>query len=216
VTRARRKEHRLASVPEHYRGFFDFHSRVKSTEHRQVGVVKAQMFEEFLLAVSNDSSINQPMRILICLILSAGLRITEALSLQRISFEREGGQLYFYFRVLKKSSYVERKAIVHPAIKTSVEEYLLKFRSFDKLFAMDRHQALYAIKCAFGKSLDLHALRHSHISYLLFYKELPLENVSSLVKLSSQTVKLYSHLDPTPLLAELYSERINSQKKKLR
>jgi integrase len=216
VSRLRRKKETdniLLKIPENYRGFFQIHSRVKSAESLHVAVIDHSKYEDCLAAIKDDLKIREDIKVLLYLIISAGLRISEALSLQRMSFEVDGDNLYFYTKVLKKREFVERRAIVHPVVALAVKSYLLKFRAFDKIFSIDRHQALYAVKSALGKALDLHALRHSHISYLLFEKKLTLEEVEGLIKLNMDTIVLYSHLNSKPLLDDLYSQKPQAKKK---
>jgi integrase len=198
----RRKSHDqkpLNQITELYRGFFQIHNRIKSERH--VAVIDPARYEKFLRHLSED---NEAREVLFYLIVSAGLRITEALNLQRSAFEVDGENLFFFNKVLKKRGFVERKSIVHPAIAVQVKAYLLRFRQFDKLFTIDRHQALYQIKKVFGPTIDLHALRHSHISYLIFEKQFSSEEVSNLIKLNLDTVALYTHKDSTEVLKALY------------
>jgi integrase len=207
VSRLRRKKQTddlLAEIPEKYRKFFKIHSRLRSAESRHVAVIDHHLYEQCLVDLRDDASIKSETRILLLLIISAGLRITEALSLQRCSFEVDGEHLYFYTKVLKKREPIERKSVVHPMVASAVKAHLLKFRAFDKIFCLNRHQSLYAVKSVFGKTLDLHALRHSHISYLLFYKKFTLEEIQEIMQLNVETIRFYSHLDTTPLLRELY------------
>jgi len=200
----------LSQIHGQYRPFFKVHSRVSSKRH--VAVIEPSRYEEFLEVLSKDPAVPQNIKILFFLIVSAGLRITEALSLRRSSFEIEDGELYFYNKVLKKRDVIERKSIVHPAVASQVKEHLLKFRQFDKIFSIDRHQALYQIKKAFGEALDLHALRHSHISYLIFEKGFSAEEVEALISLNRDTVAFYAHKDPSQMLKELYRSSTNRKK----
>lgn len=195
----------LDGVKDRYRPFVSIENRIKSNDGRHVTLIKPDDFESFLTTLCKDEEIHSEIKVLISIILSTGLRISEALSLQRCSFEKGStGSLYLYSRVAKKKDFVERKSIIHPLVSDLIKEWTHKFRSFDKIFSIDRHQALYAIKVGLGESFDCHSFRHSHISYLLFKKKLTIEQVAELVKLSPEAVRFYTHVDPTNLLDELY------------
>lgn len=196
----------LSKVHERYRDFVEIQNRVKSSEGRFVSLIRFDRFESFITAVIEDKNIGREEKALILITLSTGHRISEVLSLQRVSFLEEAGKLYVYSKVLKKRKRVERKSIIHPAAQGFVLDYIRQFQAFSKVFTISRHNALYAVKIGLGEAFDVHSFRHSLISYLLFKKKLTVDQVAELMKISVRVVKIYAHLNASDLLDDLFAE----------
>lgn len=204
------QEERLGLINPKYRSFFRLETRRSTTLNKPVAIIEPHTFSSFMHALSNDLEIPLAYRCLFAILLSGGLRISEALMLQRCDFELSpDGMIYFHSRVLKKGSRkVERKNVVHPDAKITCAEHLLSLRGFDKLFSFSRKAALHMIKKYLGDPVDLHALRHSYFSYLIFQKELNIEEASRFVEVSSSTILKYAHIDQDQILKTVFDDGI--------
>jgi integrase len=211
------KAHQLKAFGIHpkYQAFFRIETRRSTSTNRHVAIVVSEKFSAFLLELKNDSEIPQEFKVLTAILLSGGLRISEALMLQRSDFETgEDGRLYFVSRVLKKRDRkVERTNVIHQDIQSVCAEYLMSLRGFEHLFSFSRKAALHQLKKYLGEATDLHGLRHSFISYLVFLKELNLEEVSRFVEVSPSTAMRYAHLNQREILSGMFLEP--KRKKKL-
>lgn len=204
VRKPREIQKLLDTVKTQYRGFISIQNRVNSKEGRHVVAIQPDKFEEFLRALIDDSDISKEKKVLIAIALSTGHRVSEILSLQRCSFRMQNGKLYLITRVLKKKQRTERNSVIHPTITDFVWRYVSEFPAFAKIFSIDRHQALYAVKVGLGEAFDTHAFRHSLITYLLKKKNLSTRQVADLMKISERIVAIYAHPDASELLEGLF------------
>lgn len=199
--------HALSLVSEKYREFFIVEERVCSSS-KPVVLLKGECFEPFLEKLRDDTDIELELKVLVAILVSGGLRISECLMLQRTDFfeANDGSELRFFARVLKKrGEKLEREAIIHPVVQKMVREYLTKLRGFDHLFSFSRKAALHRLKSALGQSLDLHAFRHAFFSYLLFLKNMEIAEAAKLTRISLSTAIRYSHLNRSQVLSSLFT-----------
>ncbi len=105
-----------------------------------------------------------------------------------------------------KANRVYREAKLHPVAVDILREYFHNFRisGFSRCFPYTRNTALLHMKQIFGRQSCVHALRHSHISWLVNVKKLPISMVADLLKMDVKVVSAYSHVDAKHELTKLY------------
>ena len=186
----------------------------RKTGNRQtVKVVDSAKLYDFIAAVSIDESMSVEERALGGMLASSGLRISELLSVRRCDLEVTN-DIMFKVKVLKKDraytvkrnkaladgkapptkpSPVIRKCLVLDEAKSVVLELLKSRRGFDKLFKLNRNQALNRMKKYFGDDMFNHAFRHSFISWRLYSGDQGAE-ICATASIVSSTLNDYTHI----------------------
>jgi integrase len=156
-----------------------------------------------------DETIPEPLRIAIGLSLSGGLRASETLAIRRFDCEvDESGNLFVHAKVAKKKRSLTRPILVHPAVAPCMKRLMLRTRGLANLFSFGRSAYLKNVKRHLGKALDLHALRHSHISMLILEKGMSIPEVAKLMEISVKVVQeSYFHMDAKSRLKDLWAVR---------
>ncbi|MCP4914622.1 MAG: site-specific integrase [Oligoflexia bacterium] len=132
-------------------------------------------------------------------------KFNELFNLFKASYPNEAKDIQYlhktYAKMKKKDKYNsnERLFIPHPKALEIISSYLKGLRYKEKLFKFDRFKARRSLERFIGTS-SMHAFRHSFISYLLFKKNWSEERVAEFVNMSTETVKVYSHLDNKEVL----------------
>lgn len=184
----------------------------KKTGYRsEVLVVKSESIKEFISDVIKDPDLDIQLKLLVCMGIGSGGRITELLKIKK---EQVTEGKYFKLSVLKKDraqvrkekealargekpkpwNPVHRVASVPKEAQALFKEFLLKRKPHEYLFkGISRHNAYYAMKKHFGEGFECHSLRRSYISYLLSLgKTTP--QIAEIVKLDERTVQNYTHI----------------------
>jgi integrase len=169
---------------------------------KPISIVRSECFDDFIKELVFDNSIKNTFRALIIACLSGGLRISEALSLEKESFFEEDGYLFFRVKVLKKRRDESRLVRVHPIAQSFMKSYLSS--KVGKPFEITPQASCRKLKAIFGADFCNHSLRHSYISYLLFQENLFHMNVSKIMHVSVTTLSHYAHLDESRVLKLLY------------
>jgi integrase len=187
----------IEKIKPEWRQYFIASERVSAG--KPVLLVETEKFAEFLAALKD--------KVMIGLLISGALRISECLKIQRNHFDidREGNVFVTTTVMKKRREGVTREIIVHPAIVSVVKEHLLTKRGFGKLFFQSRIASVKRIKRIFGDVLDCHAFRHASISRQIFGLGFSIEKVAKLQKMSPRIVEAYTHLNERQTLKELYS-----------
>jgi len=181
-------------------------------------IVDPERILDFLASVAVDPEMTAVERALLCLIIGSGGRISEILALKKNSFTHHDGDLYFVLRVLKKDHVqarkqkellkagkkapewtpVEREAKVPDVARALIAELLLKRRPHERLFRLNRFQALRIVKRLFGDDVENHSFRHSYVSWLgteLDSKpKHEQQEIAELMKMSVENVPRYFHI----------------------
>jgi integrase len=200
----------LLEIEERYRPFFEIHNRIFSeSPTRHVAVVSPMKFDEFLKILIKDISIPENLRLAIGISLSGGLRATEALSIRRFDCEIDpDGQVYIHIKVSKKRKPVTRPILVHPEVARLLKTVMMRKRGLEKIFDFGRSAYLKNIKRYLGQALDLHALRHSHISMLILHQGMSIPEVSKLMEISVQVIQdSYFHMDSKKVLEGIWDTK---------
>lgn len=170
---------------------------------KAIALVKGDLFSPFIQALASDSSLDKEYRAFIICAISGGLRVEEALSLSKVSFEVQDDALYFRTQVLKKRRSDSRWCRVHPEGQALVQEVLRD--KVGPLFSWTQGTALLRAKRTFKlEGICNHSFRHSAVSYYLFTENLSREATAKLVHISSKIVDVYAHLDERNVLSKMF------------
>lgn len=202
----------LGKIKEEWRNLFICSLRTTSAVGKPVLLIAHDQFENFLVKLRDDDEIQDEEKILYGLLISGGLRVSEALAIQRQDLDVDNdGNLFLTIKCLKKKKPVTREIIVHPVISPLVKKHLLSKRGFERLFGnLRRTAAINRLKRTFAKDftdcegLDLHAFKHAAISRLLFGLNYSTEKVSQIQRLSPKIISAYSHLNMRGELKEIF------------
>ena len=185
-----------------YHQFFEISNRVNGG--RNIAIVKDGCFEPLLQTIVSDTEIDLQSRVALVLLLSGGLRTQELLSLKKDCLEITPEGIYFRSNVLKKRYKKDRLVRVYPGAELLVKEYV-STKIGSKMFTFSHSTLARLTKDLFPSEACLHSLRHSHISWLLFTKNLTIPMCAKLVDVSSGIVDRYAHLNQKRVLQGLYA-----------
>jgi len=181
-----------------------------------ISIIDPRQFTSFLKAVAEDQDLCDELKIFLFVSLSGALRVTECLELQACSFQKKAnGNYAVTSKVLKKREKATRSITLHPVCNDYIDTILLNKRHFEHVLSeripgvglrrFTRHDIRYRLDKAFGVDhLCPHSLRHSLISYLVHVGKTELY-IATLLKLSANVVKRYSHLDGATEFEMLYA-----------
>jgi integrase len=202
----------LTEVHEPYRAYFEIHNRLFSENpKRHVAVIAPDQFDAFLKKLIQDISIPEDLRLAIGVTVSGGLRANETLSIRRFDCEVDGDKVFIHTKVSKKRRAMTRPILVHPEVAGLLKSVMLRKRGLENLFDFGKSSFLKNIKKYLGKALDLHALRHSHISMLILHKNMSIPEVSKLMEISPEVVAgSYFHMNSKSKLLDLWEVGVNS------
>jgi integrase len=217
-------------INDRYKKYFVEHSRINSKTGKKVQVVDPEFLSDFLVEMINDEDISKVYTCFFGILISGGLRASEALSLKKLDFKPQSdGSLICETIVLKKRNAaikkehrVKRYFIIHPTLVDSVQdllshrrpqEFLFKLPANSKLSNYQKNdqqkenitlsKGLKMIKKVIGDSLDQHALRHATVSYML-QQDFSTLKISKLMSLNEQVVAKYAHVNVVKILKDLY------------
>ena len=192
-----------------YSGYFIQVQRI-SGARRNVKILRSDKILDFISEVSRDAGMDKSIRLITVLAAGTGARISEILDIRKRDVRADG---FFKLRVLKKDRSQIRKDAklrkegkipppwypvwrtckIPGGISADIFEIMKHRRPVEKLFKINRHQALYGIKQVFGDDTECHGFRHSFLSWMMTLG-MPEQKVADLVKLETDTVQTYSHL----------------------
>lgn len=184
-----------------YSQYLELHNRLAGK--KKISIIKSECVGACIEQLVSDENIDRKYRAIIIVALSGGLRINEALSLTRSSFEfdQSTGELYAAVNVLKKRRDEQRIIKIHPSATQFIRNYLSEvLRPFDS----NERTMLRVIKRIFEcESICNHSLRHSLIS-LLLDKNLSHLKISKLIHVNVKAIEFYSHINYKKVLGEVF------------
>jgi len=186
-----------------YSKFFMQAPRLNSK--KTIALLRGEMFAEFIDTIAKDESLDLEYRAFLICAVSAGLRVEEALSLTRESFEVDGEVLQFKVKVLKKRREETRWCFVHPMGKAVVERVLKE--KIGKLFNWTQCTALNRAKKFFPvEGICSHSWRHSAVSYFLFHENFSIAETAKFIHVTTDIIDHYSHLDERKLFKKMFKQ----------
>jgi len=187
-----------------YEEFFLESKRLNGT--KVISLVRYDRFEDFIKMLAGDSSIKEEYRVFLVCCISAGLRVSEGLSLTKESFKEDPRGLSFQVKVLKKRKVDTRWCVIDPAAVALVRKVLAE--KMGKLFDWTPTTCLRRAKALFDlPGICNHILRHSAVSYYLFEKSFSTEMVGKIIHINSKVVDTYAHLDERAVLFQMHKNR---------
>lgn len=197
-------------IPEtsKYAKYFTLEKRVNST--KKIAMLRSELLDDFFKEFIADAQIDRGIKAVIITSISGGLRVTEALSLNKTDFYKEDGFLYAESEVLKKKDKNEERLImIHPAAQAFMEDYL--DNKVGKLFDYTRDGMLKAVKRIFDiPGICNHSWRHTMISYFLFAVNFSREKTAKLMHVSIGIIDRYAHLNEKKTLKEAFGKVVTS------
>jgi integrase len=153
-----------------------------------------------------DDSIKEEYRMFLICCVSAGLRVSEALSITKECFNEDERGLFFEVKVLKKRKVVTRWCMIDPdavaLVKKVLKEKIGKLFDWTTMTCLRRAKALFDLP-----GICNHSLRHSAVSYYLFEKNLSAEIVGKIIHITPYIVNYYAHLDERAFLSNMHKNR---------
>lgn len=190
--------------------YAEFFLESKRLEGKKViSLVKSHRYEEFIRTLVADDSIKSEYKVFLICCISAGLRVSEGLSLTKENFLEDNNKLFFRVKVLKgKNKEDTRWCMVDPDATILVKKVLAS--KIGKLFDWTPVTCLRRAKALFGlNSVCNHSLRHSAVSYYLFEKRMSSEETAKLVHINPYIINYYAHLDERATLVKMHSNRVS-------
>lgn len=176
-----------------------------SGQRREITVIDPQNFEGFIKKLS-ESELSDEKKVLIGILVTGGLRVSEGLSLKKSDFMEEEGNLFFRSKVLKKSSKMRRMVLVHPALQNLVRDRISKIRQYDRVLNLSRKTVYNIFRRIFGKSACPHSIaRHSYISWLVHEKKITSLEAARIMEIKVSTVESYNHPNVKKSLQRLFA-----------
>lgn len=171
---------------------------------KPIRVIDPERFEDFIKSLS-QSEIPESDKLMVGLLVTGGLRVSEGLSLRKRDFVEDGGLLYFKSNVLKKGSALKRLVLVHPALQPIVQKRLDNIRKYDIVLEMTRKTVYNHVRKIFGDKACPHSIaRHSYISWLLHEKKLNALEAARVVEVKVSTIEAYNHPNIKKRLNKLF------------
>lgn len=199
--------------------------KIKKSSNRKhfkkIAIVDYHFFDEFLTELRDAPDVLLRRKAIIALSLSGGLRITEALEMQRSDIDLSTNM--FKITVLKKhrdSRPIIRDCKLMPIAAEIVKAYLEKYpsKNYEYIFAIkdpkgeksektkkvSRQSAYNWVRKLLGPGACNHSFRHSHISYLLHEKKLPHALVEAIMKVEPHVIHIYNQINAVRELGKLW------------
>ena len=207
----------MNKVNAKYERFF-FESRcITSNVDKRIPVLDPINLRSCLETLISDQDVEDETKLLIGLLFSGGMRISEALNLKRSDFNRDNSGTYTAkVSVLKKrKKNIERDASIHPLLNGLLAEKLASKRYNESLFReratkrspakeLKRQNALKKIKKVFGKGMTNHSLRHSNVALLLHLKYTATQ-IGRILEMTTSNVQFYSHVNASREMKNVFA-----------
>lgn len=173
---------------------------------KPIRLVKSHRYEDFIRTLVVDTSVKEEYRVYLICAISAGLRVSEGLSITKESFKEDERGLFFQVKVLKKRKVDTRWCMIDPAAVSLVKKVLNE--KIGKLFDWTTMTCLRRAKALFDlPGICNHSFRHSAVSYYLFEKNLSSEIVGKIIHINPYIVNYYAHLDERAFLSNMHKNR---------
>jgi len=171
---------------------------------KPIRVIDPERFEDFIKALS-QSDLPESEKLMVGILVTGGLRVSEGLGLRKWDFTEEDGLLYFKSNVLKKGSALKRLVLVHPTLQPLIKKHLDSIRKYDLVLNMNRKTVYTHFRKIFGEDACPHSIaRHSYISWLLHEKKLSALEASRVVEVKVSTIEAYNHPNVKKRLSKLF------------
>lgn len=141
-------------------------TKINSIKGKKSVVIKEEAFDAFVQLVITDENIDKETRLLIGLLCSTGLRITEVLGLKVNQIDLDNNRIRAVHIQKKRTKGLKLDKPIHPAFINFLKDAIKHLEPEDTIVHVEnRFIALRRLK----KYLDMgcHDFRHSYINYFL-------------------------------------------------
>lgn len=166
--------------------------RIHAKERTMLKVVNPEYFEQFINFVLGHPKINKKYKLIICLELCSGSRISEILSLKKKDIIIKGDSMALNIAVKKKRRDEERMlyrmGAVPPRVGVLLRQWIFSLQDDELLFNINSNKVWFQLRAMFD--ICPHALRHSFIIYCFEKKGMKIEEIVNKMLFSNWTIAL--------------------------
>ena len=173
------------SIKSYSERFFMEVQRIHAHKRIMLKVLNPDYFEQFI-KYAMSSRIETKYKLILCLELSTGSRVSEILALRKKDLRFNGEKMALDISVKKKRSELHRLGTVHPLVVKELRKWILSLSPEDRLFQVHRSRVWDMYQKLFG--IGTHALRHSFVIWCYEKQGMTIEEIVNKMLFSSNTM----------------------------